>query len=155
VDADTVINAAAVGAVLVALRGGAAGGGFTFRFDGRVPLWARLVLPLAIFVQRRIRLVGGCCLFCTREGFQAAGGFCERFYAAEEAAFAQALKRQGPFVIPRELVVTSGRKIRTLSPWQIASVLFRLAARGPAAFQTRDDIWYGPRQEDQGEPQRA
>src|SRR5438874_72022 len=42
VDADTLANPAAVRAGLRALRCGAAGGGCMFRFDGRLPLWARL-----------------------------------------------------------------------------------------------------------------
>ena len=119
VDADTLANAEAIRAALEALRGGAAGGGCVFRFDGTLPSWARVLYPVAVVTARIINLVGGCFLFCTREAFEAAGGFCDRFYAAEEAAFIKALKRVGRFVIPGPTVVTSGRKLRTHSARQI------------------------------------
>src|SRR5438045_398600 len=62
-----------------------------------------------------LKLVGGCFLFCTREAYQSIGGFCERYYAAEEAAFIKQLKRIGPFVVPVPTVITSGRKLRAHS----------------------------------------
>jgi glycosyltransferase involved in cell wall biosynthesis len=147
VDADTLANTAAIRAGLTALRSGAVGGGCVFRFDGVLPLWARVLYPLAAFLARRIKTVGGCFLFCTRQAFDAAGGFCERYYAAEETAFIQALKQQGRFVIPRPTVVTSGRKLRGYSARTILRIIWRFAFRGPAAFQSREglEIWYGDR----------
>jgi glycosyltransferase involved in cell wall biosynthesis len=115
VDADTLANPQAVRACLHKLHRGAVGGGCVFRFDGPLPRWAHVLYPVAAALARLLKLVGGCFLFCTREAFDAAGGFCERYYAAEEAAFIQALKRQGRFAIPRPVVVTSGRKLRTLA----------------------------------------
>src|SRR5262249_45030110 len=60
VDADTQISERAVGDALAALRAGAAGGGCVFKFDGRIPLWGRLIHGLACVVARLIRWVGGC-----------------------------------------------------------------------------------------------
>src|SRR4030095_16656413 len=84
VDADTIVNEAVVRAALVALRDGAVGGGAAVEFDGSVPLYARLLMPVFIRVFRAARLATGCFLFCTRAAFVAAGGFDEAFYGAEE-----------------------------------------------------------------------
>ena len=96
---------------------------------------------------RRLRLVGGCCLFCTREAFLAVGGFNERYYAAEEIAFVRALKRHGRVLVPRPTVITSGRKLSLLGARELLALLARVAIRGPESFQRREglDIWYGPR----------
>jgi glycosyltransferase involved in cell wall biosynthesis len=147
VDADTVVTAPALRAALRCMRRGAVGGGFAFRFDGRIPFYARIVHPLAMGVARQIKMVGGCCLFCTRAAFQATGGFCEQYYAAEEVGFTSALKRQGRFVVPREYVITSGRKARSMSACQVLALLARFAVLGPNTFRRREglDIWYGPR----------
>jgi glycosyltransferase involved in cell wall biosynthesis len=150
VDADTLVNADAVGASLRELRSGAVGGGCVFTFDGTLPLWAQCLYPVAVFLARRLKLVGGCCLFCMREAFDAVGGFCERNFAAEEEAFIRALKQQGRFVIPRPTVVTSGRKLRTHSGWQIIRASWRWMIAGPESYQSRDglEIWYGERAPD-------
>jgi glycosyltransferase involved in cell wall biosynthesis len=154
VDADTLASAAAVRAAVTALRRGAVGGGFVSRFDRRLPLWARLVFPAGVLGQRLLKIVGGCFLFCTRQAFRNAGGFCERYFAAEETAFVAALKRQGRFVIPPGYVVTSGRKFGVLSARQAIGLLIRLAAGGPESFRRREglEIWYGPRQDGPGRP---
>jgi glycosyltransferase involved in cell wall biosynthesis len=147
VDADTVVTTRTVQAALRAMRRGAVGGGCVFRFDGRIPLYARILHPLAIGLARQIKMVGGCCLFCTREAFQATGGFCEKYYAAEEVAFTAALKRQGRFVVPREYVITSGRKVRSMPASQVLALLARIVVLGTSTFRTREglDVWYGPR----------
>jgi len=73
-------------------------------------------------------------------------------YAAEEAAISKALQKQGRFVVLRERVVTSGRKLRAYSGWEILQILCRLAFKGRKGLQQREglDIWYGPRREDPG-----
>jgi glycosyltransferase involved in cell wall biosynthesis len=147
VDADTVVTTPAVQAALRAMRRGAVGGGCVFHFDGRIPFYARILHRLAIGVARQIKMVGGCCLFCTREAFQTTGGFCEQYYAAEEVGFTAALKRQGRFIVPREYVITSGRKARSMSACQVLALLARFALLGPSTFRRREglDIWYGTR----------
>ena len=45
VDADTLANQSVVKAAVKALREGAVGGGASVYFDGRLPLYAKLVLP--------------------------------------------------------------------------------------------------------------
>jgi hypothetical protein len=82
--------------------------------------------------------------------FRAAGGFDERLFGAEEAALSRALRRQGRFVVLRECVTTSGRKLRAHSAREILGFLARLALAGPKGVQQRKglEIWYGERRPD-------
>jgi glycosyltransferase involved in cell wall biosynthesis len=149
VDADTLVSEAAVRGAVEALRGGAAGGGAAVRFDGWVPLYARLLLPALVWLFRVARLAGGCFLFCSRQG-EAAGGFDEAMYGAEELAMSWALKRQGRFVVLRDAVTTSGRKLRAYSGWEILAMTGRLALRGRKSVRDRRgmELWYGERRDD-------
>jgi glycosyltransferase involved in cell wall biosynthesis len=150
VDADTLVNPAVVRAAVEALRGGAIGGGCELRFDGRMPIWARLLVSSFRPVYRVARMASGSFLFCTRQAFEATGGFDETLFAAEEAAMSRALHRQGRFVVLRETVLTSGRKLRAYSAWEILRLLSRLAFLGRKAVRDRQglEIWYGARRAD-------
>jgi glycosyltransferase involved in cell wall biosynthesis len=146
VDADTRLPAATWGAAIEALRGGAVGGGAAVRFDA-VSLPARLVGGLVVEVFCRLRLAAGCFMFCRREAFRAVGGFDERYFASEEVWLSRALRRQGPFVMLREPVVTSGRKVRDHGLGRLLWIAARLLLGGPRAMRRRDglDIWYRER----------
>ena len=150
VDADTLVDPTVVRAALEALRSGAVGGGAAVAFDGEVPLYAKLMLPLLVVVFRTLRLAAGCFLFCTRAAFAATGGFDESFFGAEELVMSTALKRHGRFVVLRQAVMTSGRKLRTHSVWEIVRLLGRLALRGTGAIKQRPgmELWYGERRDD-------
>jgi hypothetical protein len=152
VDADTVVSRAAVRAAVAAMRRGAVGGGCAFRFDGRLPLYGRIMEAVAAPLYRVLRLASGCFLFCTREAFDAAGGFDEGLFGAEEAALSRALGRQGRFVVLRERVTTSGRKLRAHSAREVLGLLARLALTGPRSLRRRQglDLWYGERRPDPG-----
>ncbi|MFO0913758.1 MAG: glycosyltransferase [Pirellulales bacterium] len=147
VDADTLASAEAVRAGLDALRRGAAGGGCLVRFDERLPLWARGAYAIAEPAARLFKMAGGCFLFCTRQAYEASGGFCERYFAAEEAVFVRALKRQGRFVVVKPTVVTSARKLHGFSTWQILRESWRWLFGGPEAYRQREglEFWYGDR----------
>ena len=151
VDADTEPSAEAIRAGLDALQQGAVGGGCVFRFKGPVPWWAHILLPIGNTAGRLLKLIGGCFLFCPRSEFEAVGGFCERYYAAEEVVFVQALKSRGRFVIPRVSVLTSNRKLRGMSLWRALRVLFRFVVGGPESYRSREglDLWYGREARDQ------
>jgi glycosyltransferase involved in cell wall biosynthesis len=149
VDADTLVNAPAIHSALNHIADGAMGGGCVPRFEGHLPLWATMIYPLFVLGVRVLGQPGGSCLFCTRHAFEAAGGFSEAHYAAEDAVFASALKRHGRFVIISDRVITSGRNLRAHSVWSIARLLLRLALRGPNGFRDRRglDLWYRPMRE--------
>jgi glycosyltransferase involved in cell wall biosynthesis len=150
VDADTVVTPRAVAAAVAAMRRGAAGGGSAFRFDGELPLLGRIMQAVTGPLYKFAGLASGCFLFCTRSAFERVGGFDEGLYCAEEAAMSRALARQGLFVVLREAVTTSGRKLRAYSAWEILGLLGRLALGGPAAARRREglEIWYGERRPD-------
>jgi glycosyltransferase involved in cell wall biosynthesis len=151
VDADTLVTEEVIRSALRAVGRGAAGGGCVPRFEGRLPLWFRAMYPVMVFAMRRLlRQTGGACLFCTRQGFEATGGFSEAHYAAEEDVWVKSLKRHGEFVLLAEPVVTSARSLRTQSFWSIARVFLRLALRGADGFRRREglDLWYRPRREE-------
>jgi glycosyltransferase involved in cell wall biosynthesis len=153
VDADTIVNEAVVRSAVEVLRGGACGGGAAVEFDGAVPMYARLLMPVLVRLFRATGMATGCFLFCTRKAFMAVGGFDEAFYGAEELVMSRALKRHGKFVILRQAVLTSGRKLRTHSVREMLMVIGRLALHGPGAVKQRQgmELWYAERRED---PQR-
>lgn len=150
VDADTIVNEAVVFAAINAIRKGAVGGGCTVRFSGRLPFYGHVVAAIGIPLYRLSGLAAGCFLFCTREAFAAAGGFDERLFAAEEVAMSRALRNQGRFVILRETVMTSGRKLRAHSGREVLNMVIRVIIKGPEALRQRKglDIWYGKRRVD-------
>jgi glycosyltransferase involved in cell wall biosynthesis len=146
VDADTRIDAAVVRAALAALRSGAVGGGAGVRID-EAPRWAHIATAMLLTVFRWLRLAAGCFVYCTREAFDAVGGFDETYFGAEELVISRALGRVGRFVVLREAVLTSGRKMHGRSAWQIFKITFGLALRGPAGVRRREgmDFWYQDR----------
>ena len=80
----------------------------------------------------------------------AVGGFDEAFYGAEELVMSQALKRHGKFVVLRQAVTTSGRKLRTHSIVEVLMLMGRLLIHGPRAVKQRQgmELWYAERRED-------
>jgi len=158
VDADTRIDAAVVVGLLKVMAAGAVGGGAAVRFDEPTPRWLKIVLPASIWLARRLRITGGCFLFCSRRAFEAVGGFDETLFAAEEIRLCRDLRAQGRFVILREAVLTSGRKLRTYSGWELLGAALRVALAGSAGVRdrTRLGIWYDPRRPDRaGSPDRV
>jgi glycosyltransferase involved in cell wall biosynthesis len=148
VDADTMVTERALRAAVRALRGGAVGGGCAVRFDGRMPPYAVVLERLLPPLLHALGMAAGCFLFCTRRAYLAAGGFDEALYWAEEVAFGRRLKRQGRFVILREFVITSGRKLRAHTALDLLRVGARLALGGPQSDRRRKglEFWYGPRE---------
>ncbi|MBC7647988.1 MAG: glycosyltransferase [Vitreoscilla sp.] len=150
VDADTVVNAEVVQAAVQAMRSGAVGGGAGIRFDEPVPAYARFFLRIIVRIFRVTGLATGCFLFCTRAAFTAVDGFDERYYGAEEIVMSRALKRQGKFVILKQAVTTSARKLRTYSVRETMAFMARMALRGTKALKQRKgmEFWYAERRAD-------
>ena len=118
-------------------------------FDGKVPLYARVITPLVNFGFRLKGRSGGAFFFCTRSALKAAGGWDETVFAAEEILLAIELKKLGRFVVIREPVLTSGRKLRSHGFGELLAVLVNVA-RDPERLKSREalDVWYGPRRRD-------
>jgi glycosyltransferase involved in cell wall biosynthesis len=150
IDADTLVTERAVRSALRALRQGAVGGGTSaIRFtDGPLPAYARILEPLMPPVFHFLRLAPGCFLFCTRQAFLKARGFDETLYATEEIGFGHRLKAQGRYVMLREVVYTSCRKVRTHTLRDLVRISLRLLWGGQKSLQRREGLeyWYGERQ---------
>lgn len=154
VDADTQVTRAVVRAAAAALDAGDVGGGCRVAFEGRIPFWARLFLPVFSRLYRWFGGAAGCFVYCTRSAYEQVGGFDESLYASEEVSLSWALARVGRFRVLREHVVTSGRKLRTHTAGELLGALLRLGWGGRAAVRDgrRPElgIWYAPRRTDQG-----
>ncbi len=148
VDADTVIRPPVLRAAIAALRNGLVGGGCSIEIEGPLPIYGVIMQRLISAFAPAIGLAGGCFFFCTRKAFDAAGGFDPRFFAAEEVALARSLSRLGRFIVLRQTVLTSGRKLRAHSARDLLRLGVRIARAGPAALHKREglEFWYGPRQ---------
>jgi glycosyltransferase involved in cell wall biosynthesis len=144
VDADTIINPAVVVSALRLMDKGAVGGGALARFDRLAPLYAHVMLLWFGLFLRLAGIVGGACMFCTRDAFERIGGFDERLFGAEDAAMSWALNRQGRFVVLWRHVLTSSRRMRGLNGPRILASLFRMGFN-PKMLTRRSsvqNIWY-------------
>jgi len=150
VDADTLVTMEVVRAAIEAMNQGAAGGGCAVNFDGQLPRYARLAFPVMVRLFRATGFACGCFLFCTRRAFDAVGGFDETLFASEEITMSRALKRQGPFVVLRESVMSSGRKMRMYSGREVLGLFGGILLGGPKSLKKRDglEVWYGGRREE-------
>ena len=101
-------------------------------------------------VQMKMRMAFGCFLFCTREAFDAVGGFDPAIYATEEVTMSLALHRQGRFACLRECVSTSGRKLRTHSTVEWFIQIYRITFARQRYIRDRAamGVWYGERRPD-------
>lgn len=147
VDADTLANATVVSSALRALDGGAVGGGAAVHLQGPLSRKERIAQGFFCWLFRVVRIAPGCFVFCTRAAYSAVGGFDESYYAGEDVAMSRSLSRLGPFVILREPVLTSARKLRTHTIREHLRLMLRFAWRGRRLLRSREnlDLWYGKR----------
>lgn len=150
VDADTRIDEELLRDALALLRSGAVGGGCRLAFDGKVPAYARFMQAMFMPLFRMLNWACGCFVFCRQQDFHAVGGFDERFFGGEEVALSRALKKRGRFVVLPRTVLSSGRKMRTHSPWEVMKPFVAVFLRGNRALQSRRglELWYGERRHD-------
>ena len=153
-DADTLVNSEVLAAAMAAMDRGAVGGGCRVRLAGPARWHERMLAGIAALGFRWTRIAPGCFLFCTRDAFDAVGGFDPRWYAGEDVAMSRALAARGRFVILRQSVRTSDRKLRTFSPGEHLRLLGRLIVRGRGILTTRDglELWYDKRRSGPREP---
>ena len=149
VDADTHIVPAHVRMAVDALERGCVGGSARVGVDRRLPFWAGVFLAIFSAAYFALRLGIGAFIFTRREIFEEVGGFDEQYFAGEEVYLSIALKKRGRFVILREPVVTSARKIRMHSPWFVLAQTCFIVFGGKRALRRREklDLWYDGRRE--------
>lgn len=137
-DADTLLPAETLQAALRELERGAVGGGAWVRFDAAVPWHQRLLAWMFCVGWERIcGWAAGCFIYCRRSEFDACGGFDEQYLAAEERFLSEALRGRGRFVILKEHVVTSGRKLRLFSTPRLIWIATRTLLTGRGRFRQR------------------
>lgn len=149
IDADTRINQKHVTGALDVIAKGAAGGGAQVEVNEPIPAWTRLSLRVFCLIYFGFNLGAGAFLFTTRKNFDAVGGFDDSLFIGEEVYFSVALRKLGRFKILPEPVLTSGRKLRMYSAWEILRHSARVLLRGPGIARSRQglEIWYDGRRE--------
>ena len=149
-DADTLLPRSTLQAALAALETGAIGGGAMVRFDSPVGLISSACFVIWRVLSRLFHWAAGCFVFVRREAFDAIGGFDEEYYIGEEIHLSDALKKRGMFVILRNTVATSARKLNIYPKRELVWESLRLILAGPAAHRSREGLWMwydGQRQE--------
>lgn len=147
VDADTQLPAATLAAALAALGDGAIGGGAAVRADRRLNPAAWTAMKLWNLTSRLRRWAAGCFIFARRDVFERAGRFDQRYHATEELDLSDRLRQHGRFVILRQPVVTSARKMAAMHMGTYLRLALRWLVRGRRAFENREglEMWYDPK----------
>ncbi len=147
VDADTVLPPPTLQAALAVLRIGGIGGGACVTWDEGCAFWGKLLLRTWNEIARILRWAAGCFVFVRRDIFEAVGGFDESYYVGEEIILSSALKRKGRFVILRQSVITSARKVHLYGKFEMAWLMIRMFLQGQRSWRNRDglDMWYARR----------
>ena len=149
-DADTTLPAALLGAALQNLDSGQiVGGGTLVAFNRPLDVSAQKALDLWNGFSRRLNIAAGCFVYCTKEAFEAVGGFSERVYASEEIWLSLRMhlwaRRRGKRfrIITHQPAVTSVRKLDWFSPTRLAVSSLLLTLFPFALFSRRlCNIWY-------------
>ncbi|WP_417849582.1 glycosyltransferase [Thalassoglobus sp.] len=122
-DADTQLPAKTLAAVLLAVENGAVGGGASVEFDEGITWFQRKLSHIFLYYWQGIGgWAAGCSIYVLRSVFEEIGGFDPQHFAAEERFLSEAIRRQGKFVIVKEPVLTSARKLRIYSTWHLLKV---------------------------------
>ena len=119
-DADTYVSTALFEKSLKMLSiEGCCGGGVLLSTGSNNNRIAKTVFYLVNWVCKNLKIAPGCFIFCTREAFDAVGGFNERYYAAEEVWLSYALRIWGKKhgqnfrIIDDPKIISSIRKFET------------------------------------------
>jgi glycosyltransferase involved in cell wall biosynthesis len=148
VDADTIVSPRVVVETVEAIQNGAVAGGSFPMFEGQVPFLAKVLTPVLRMLFGILRVAAGAYMFCTPESFIGAGRFDSKFFAAEEVHLSNKLHAFGKYKTIKARVVTSGRKFRTHSSFEILTTLFLVSIPGIRNLKKRKNLWYGPRKSD-------
>ena len=125
------------------------GGGVLLKFTGNEGRTVRIFSSIWNFFSKHFNLAAGSFIFCTREAFEAVGGYSEKIYASEDVWFSDALKKWGRKrklkfkVITNNKLETSARKFNSYSPLKLYSYLFLFMIFPFSVFMKRlCGIWY-------------
>lgn len=139
-DADTLLPAHTLAAALDRLADGVAGGGAAVEIDRTTKL---SVLKWVMFYTIKIgwQSIGGwaagCFMYCRREAFESFGGFDENFFAIEELFFSKSVAKKGRFVVVREPVITSARKLEAYTTLELLRFVTLPVTRPATLFKSK------------------
>ncbi len=116
-DADSTFEPATLAQALEKLRSGTVCvGGAKLQGDEPWKGFSQFLVDFWLWISRHRQFAAGSFIFCTKEGFDAIGGFDESVYAGEEIFLARRLKKwgkrrqQGFYLIEDPPITTSSRK---------------------------------------------
>lgn len=148
-DADTCLNPGVLRQALANLESETIGaGGAQVTMDVPVPGPARRFVNTWNWVSRTFRLAAGSFVYCRHDAWSETGGFDERYYASEEIWFSRKLHawcraRGMEFrVITDPPIVTSARKLKWYTPWQLTKQTLTLMIPGALMDRARCRMWY-------------
>lgn len=125
------------------------GGGALVGMDpAKTPLPMRMGLQLWNIISRVCGWAAGSYIFCQRKAWKAIGGFDEKYYASEEIDFSRRLKKWGRkqklrfVIITNEAVLTSSRKAKQFSAWQMLYQVMLCSLPGSLQRRDRCKFWY-------------
>ena len=142
-DADTFLPTETLAETISAFEKGWIGGGARVELEDEPRIFflkKLLAWSLRFFWQSVGGWAAGCYVFCTRSGFEASGGFPEDYFAAEEYFISRSLKRLGKFRILSTPVVTSARKLRDYSMWQLMRFMLSPLTQFSAPLRSRKGL---------------
>jgi glycosyltransferase involved in cell wall biosynthesis len=139
-DADTRLPTETLRAAWQAMENGAVGGGAWVRFE-EIGWFQQILATLFCFGWERLcGWAAGCFIFARKADFDSVGGFDESYFAAEERFLSEALRARGQFVLLKEAVVTSPRKMRIYSTGHLMWIAVRTLLTGRRRLQTREGL---------------
>lgn len=148
-DADTFVEAGTLRQAAAALAGGeVCGGGALVRGETPFTGFAAFLVSFWTWLSRTRQLAAGAFVFCTREAFEASGGFDESVYAGEEVWFAIRLKQWGKprgqrfLLIEDPPVRTSSRKAAMFGSWQLFFQFLIVLIPAATRFRRLCWVWY-------------
>ncbi|MBX3436158.1 MAG: glycosyltransferase [Planctomycetaceae bacterium] len=139
-DADTRLPPETLRAAWDAMESGAVGGGGWVQFPDVGPFTDVIAWVFCFIWQRIGRWAAGCFIFAVKADFDAVGGFDETYFAAEERYLTEALRERGRFVLLREHVVSSARKLRLYSIGHLVWIAARTLLSGKHRLQQREGL---------------
>lgn len=147
-DADTLLPPALLKATLDALESGSCcGGGSLLSFDRNNNLLGNVLARIFSHLSERYHLAPGGYFFCTREAFEALGGFSLKLYASEEIRLSRQMKKWGKKqgqefrILKENPVLTSARKLDQMGLivfTLVVGILFPFAVY----FRSLCRLWY-------------
>ena len=153
VDADSQPSVALLSEVAEQIQAGRClAGGCTVRMDGHHPM-AHFGTGIWNYLSRSRRLLAGSFIFCDAAAFRKVGGFSQELFAGEELDLSKRLQELAR-TMGREIVIlhqhpllTSSRKMRLYSTWEMLRLLFRAGFSRGRALRDRETChsWYDGR----------